>query len=142
MKPDPALYPGAPVGTIGTGRTGADVDADVAKARALEPLAKEISDYVRAKLPPDTDFGVFIVRKPNGTPGDTGDVLALTSDRERMARQVAGWVLQTIKPARGTKSITVDADGRVSVGVGVAEPHELLANVDVMPRKRAGKRRR
>lgn len=125
MKPDPAFYP-APAGA---GRTGDD-DEDIVKARALHPLAREIADYVGAKLPPGTDYGVFLVRKPNGTPGDTGEVLALTSDRMRLVHPVASWVLQTLKPRRNTKSMTVDHDGAVTIDA--PDDAETLATLDVV----------
>jgi hypothetical protein len=65
---------------------------------AISPHMQEIADTVRAKLPPGTDFGVLVVA-PASVPGAEGRVLAITTDRTRMATYAAQWVL-TVLPRK------------------------------------------
>jgi hypothetical protein len=65
-------------------------------ALALVPVMKEIADFVREKLPTGTDFGVLIL-VPSTVPGEEGRVLAITSDRRRVAVGAAQWVLTALE---------------------------------------------
>lgn len=69
-----------------------DTDVESRFALAISPLMREIGDYVKSKLPPGTDFGVMVVVP--GTP--EGRVIALTTDRERVAFAVGQWVITAI----------------------------------------------
>lgn len=70
---------------------------------ALIPLCKSIADFAGRQLPEGTDYGVMILVKP--LPGQQlGRVIALTTDRERVAPNVAQWaagVLRDMMDARG-----------------------------------------
>lgn len=65
---------------------------------AVAPLLQEIADYVRGKLPAGTDFGVLVVAPPVEG-GKEGRVLAITTDRTRMAHYAAQWVV-TVLPRK------------------------------------------
>lgn len=68
-------------------------------ALALVPLGQEIADYVRAKLPPDLPWGVFLFAKP--LPGQrAGRVIAITSNRDVVAPLVAQWTLSVLPGKR------------------------------------------
>jgi hypothetical protein len=64
---------------------------------ALVPLAKEIADFVRGKIPAGADFGVLLFAKPPEGQHE-GRVIAVTSDRDRVAHHAAQWVLSVINP--------------------------------------------
>lgn len=65
---------------------------------AIAPIMKEIADMVKAKLPAGTDFGVLVFA-PSREPNEEGRVLAVTTDRERMATYAAQWAL-TVLPSK------------------------------------------
>jgi hypothetical protein len=73
-------------------------EAEEGFALALTPIAKEIADFVRSKLPEGTDFGVLVL-VPNRDPKAEGRVIAVTSDRRRVATAAAQWVL-TVLPRK------------------------------------------
>lgn len=66
----------------------AEYDADTRFALAAAPLAQKVADAVRAMLPPDTHFGVFILTPPLE---GQGRVIAVTTDRNVVGPQVAQW---------------------------------------------------
>lgn len=66
-------------------------------ALALVPLAKEIADFVRGKIPEGADFGVLLFAKPPDGQQE-GRVIAVTSDRDRVAVYAAQWVLSVLNP--------------------------------------------
>jgi hypothetical protein len=72
-------------------------EEDERAALALVPLAKEIADFVRGKIPPDADFGVLLFAKPPAGQQE-GRVIVVTSDRDRVACHAAQWVLSVINP--------------------------------------------
>jgi hypothetical protein len=57
---------------------------------ALIPLAKEIADYCRSRLPAGQHFGVII---PVRVAEKEVRIIALTSDREQIASYAARWAL-------------------------------------------------
>jgi hypothetical protein len=59
---------------------------------ALIPLAKEIAAFIKGKIPEGADYGVFMFAKPVERGGE-GRIIALTSDRDRVAPLVAQWTL-------------------------------------------------
>lgn len=61
-------------------------------ALAMIPLAKEIADFVRSRLPAGQDFGVLIPVKDPHRPGEV-NIIALTSDRDIIAPFAAQWAL-------------------------------------------------
>lgn len=69
-----------------------EADSEQGYALALVPLAKEIMDYVRAKVPEGTEYAVLLV--PSGV-DESGlrRTVAMSTDRERMAFYAAQWVL-------------------------------------------------
>lgn len=80
-----------------------DDDADDAErnfALALLPLAKEVADDVRARLPAGTHFGVFVLA-PAVEPGGEGRVIAITSDRDVVLPAVAQWALTQLRIMSG-----------------------------------------
>lgn len=70
-------------------------------ALALIPFAKEIADFVREKLPPDTHFGVLVL-VPNSDPKLESRIIALTSDRHVVAHAAGQWVLNILSDKSGT----------------------------------------
>lgn len=64
---------------------------------ALVPLAKEIADFVRDRIPAGTDFGVLLFAKPPEGQIE-GRVIAVTSDRDRVAPYAAQWALSVLNP--------------------------------------------
>lgn len=76
-------------------------------ALRMLPFAKDIADYVKSKIPPDTDFGVLIFAKP--LPGKKeGRVIAITSDRQRVAFYAAQWALSVKAPDDPSAKINVN----------------------------------
>lgn len=71
-----------------------EYDADSRFALGMAPLAQKVADTVRAMLPPDTHFGVFILTPPHK---GEGRVIAITSDRNVVGPQVAQWFLTTLQ---------------------------------------------
>lgn len=70
-----------------------ELNDDARAALQLLPWAKEIADLVKSKIPAGLDWGVFVI-----VPGKPeGRVVALTSDRDRVAPQVAEWVLDVLQ---------------------------------------------
>lgn len=67
-----------------------EYDTDARFALGMAPLAQEIANRVREMLPEGTHFGVFILTPPHE---GEGRVIAITSDREVMAPQIAQWFL-------------------------------------------------
>lgn len=61
-------------------------------ALAIVPIAKEIADFVRARIPEGADFGVLLFANPVERGGE-GRIVAVTSDRERVAFYAAQWAL-------------------------------------------------
>jgi hypothetical protein len=57
---------------------------------ALIPLAKEIADFCRSRLPEGQHFGVII---PVRVADKEVRIIALTSDREQIAPYAARWAL-------------------------------------------------
>lgn len=71
-------------------------EAEQRHAMAMIPFVREVMDYCKAKFPPSTDFGVMLLVKP--VPGqEYGRVIAMTTDRERVAPPVAQWALQVMR---------------------------------------------
>lgn len=75
-----------------------DADADAKFALAMVPIGKEVMDRVRGMLPDGTHFGVFILTPPHK---GEGRVIALTTDRDVMAPQVAQWVIEILQRKAG-----------------------------------------
>lgn len=66
---------------------------------ALIPLAKDIADFCRSRLPDGQHFGVLI---PVRVSPDEVRVIAVTSDREQVAPYAAQWALDVFKrPTEG-----------------------------------------
>jgi hypothetical protein len=61
---------------------------------ALVPLAKEIADFCRSRLPEGQHFGVII---PVRVAEKEVRIIALTSDREQVAPYAAQWALDVFK---------------------------------------------
>lgn len=72
-------------------------EEDERAALALVPLAKEIADFVRDRIPAGADFGVLLFAKPPAGQAE-GRVIAVTSDRDRVAPYAAQWALSVINP--------------------------------------------
>ena len=72
-------------------------DDEERAAMALVPLAKEIADFVRRKIPDGADFGVLLFAKPPKGQIE-GRVIAVTSDRDRVAPYAAQWALSVLNP--------------------------------------------
>jgi hypothetical protein len=71
----------------------APLDDDARAALAFVPHAKEIADMVRSKIPPGIHWGILIL-----VPGHPeGRVVALTSDRRKVAVGAAQWVLDVLR---------------------------------------------
>lgn len=68
------------------------LDDEEMAALALIPFAKEVADMIRARVPQGTDFGVFFFA--DGEP--EGRVVAITSDRDRVAVYVGQWLLNIL----------------------------------------------
>lgn len=75
-----------------------DPAAEEGYGLAIAPLMQEIADFVKSKLPAGTDFGVLIYA-PSSDPKAEGRVIAVTSDRDRMAFYAAQWIL-TVLPGK------------------------------------------
>lgn len=73
--------------------SGPPIDDESRAALALIPFAKEIADFVRAKVPEGTQWGVLLL--VDGKP--EGRVIALTSDRGKVAVAAAQWVLDVLR---------------------------------------------
>jgi hypothetical protein len=71
-------------------------------ALAIAPLMREIADAVKAKLPEGTDFGVLIFA-PASDPRAEGRVLAITTDRTRVAQYAVQWAATVIPTKRGNR---------------------------------------
>ena len=69
-----------------------DPEIEQAFALALAPKMKEIADYIKTQLPPTTDFA-FLIGIPAPEVGAMGRVLAISTNRERMAFLAAQWAL-------------------------------------------------
>lgn len=70
------------------------MNADARAALALTPVAKELMDHIRERLPEGTDFGLMIL-----VPGNAeGRVVAITTDRDVLAFAVAQWVISVLTP--------------------------------------------
>jgi hypothetical protein len=65
---------------------------DEGYALALVPIAKEITDFIRSRLPEGQHFGVLI---PVRDPAKRGEatIIALSSDRDVIAPVAAQWAL-------------------------------------------------
>lgn len=72
-----------------------DPKAEEAFGLAIAPIMREIAELVKAKLPAGTDFGVLVLA-PSAVPGAEGRVLAITTDRARVATGAAQWVLTVL----------------------------------------------
>lgn len=73
--------------------TPPDLNDESRAALQLMPFTKDIFDLVKAKLPPGTDFGVMVL-----VPGKPeGNVIAITTDRRRVAFAVGQWVASVLK---------------------------------------------
>lgn len=75
--------------------TNWNADSEEAFALAVAPILKEMANSVRDRLPSGTDFGVLVFAPADDRKGD-GRVLAITTDRQRMARYAARWVLTVL----------------------------------------------
>lgn len=75
-----------------------EVDAEAKFALAMVPLGKEVMDRVRDMLPEGTHFGVFILTPPHQ---GEGRVIALTTDRDVIAPNVAQWVVEILQRKAG-----------------------------------------
>lgn len=78
-----------------------DPEAEQRYMLALVPLMRECNEFVKSKLPAGIDFGLLVV-VPEVVAGEEGRVLALTTDRERMAWAAAQWVV-TVLPRGSTR---------------------------------------
>jgi hypothetical protein len=78
----------------GSGRT-AERNADEAFALAMVPVGKDIADYVAGKLPEGVEYSVFL-KIPSAD-----RVVVVSSDRSRMVRAVAHWVMDTLEAMGG-----------------------------------------
>ena len=93
-----ALKAGIPVNRRERAENGTDdminpLNDDAKAALALVPHAKEIADFVRAKIPDGLHWGVLIL-----VPGKPeGRVVAVTSDRQQVAIGAAQWVLDVLR---------------------------------------------
>lgn len=76
-----------------------DPELEEAFVLALAPLMKEIADYIKSRLPATTDFALLI-GVPSPETSALGRVLAISTDRQRMAFLAAQWSL-TIHDAEG-----------------------------------------
>jgi hypothetical protein len=65
-------------------------EEDENAALAMIPIAKEIMDFCRRLLPADQDFGVFI---PVRISAGEVRIIAMTTNRDRMAPYAARWAL-------------------------------------------------
>ena len=72
-----------------------DPAAEEGYALAIAPLLNEIAEYVKTKLPPGTDFGVLVFA-PSSDPKAEGRIMAVTTNRDRMAVYAAKWVLTVL----------------------------------------------
>lgn len=69
-------------------------DEDARFTLAILPMVDKVFGTVKAMLPPDTHFGVFILTPPHE---GEGRVIAATTDRNVVGPQVAQWFLSTCK---------------------------------------------
>lgn len=67
-------------------------EAEIGYMLALQPIAKEIMDLVKAKLPPGQHFGLIIPIQSK-IPGVESRVLAISTDRAVIAPAAAQWAL-------------------------------------------------
>lgn len=68
-------------------------DDEIAAVLQFVPHARELMDLLRAKLPEGVHFGLVIL-----VPGNPeGRVLALTTDRRRMARAAGEWIVSVLR---------------------------------------------
>jgi hypothetical protein len=75
-------------------------DEDARFTLGVLPLVNEVFAKVKAMLPPDTHFGVFILTPPHE---GEGRVIAATTDRKIVGPQVAQWYLSTHAAAASTQ---------------------------------------
>lgn len=61
-------------------------------AVAMIPYAKKLAEYARANLPEGVHWMVAVL------PPGVGGVIAISSDRDVMAPNVASWVMETLRP--------------------------------------------
>lgn len=71
-------------------------DAEEGYAMALVPLAKDVMDYVRLKMPEGVEFAVLLV-PPGRDDEGLNRVVAMSTNRERMAFYAAQWALDVHK---------------------------------------------
>jgi hypothetical protein len=62
----------------------------------LLPKLKEMMDYVTDQLPPGMDFGIILLAPNKHNPNAEGRVVAMTTNRDRVAVGVAQWVLNVL----------------------------------------------
>lgn len=106
--------------SVGAGRTSHE-HRDEESALQLLPAAREIRDFVEARIPPGTGWGVFLLPGEDDKDG-LRRVLALTSNRDVMARAVGTWLMDVLGPGTYRKEIVVEPDGRRgSMRVPIAE---------------------
>lgn len=96
--------------SVGAGRTSHE-HRDEESALQLLPAAREIRDFVEARIPPGTGWGVFLLPGEDDKDG-LRRVLALTSNRDVMARAVGTWLMDVLGPGTYRKEIVVEPDGR------------------------------
>jgi hypothetical protein len=89
-----------------------DPEVEQAFVLALAPLMKEMADYIKARLPATTDFALLI-GVPSPETGAMGRVLAISTDRQRMALLAAQWSL-TIHETRAADVERTPAPGPVN----------------------------
>lgn len=74
------------------------------EAKALlqnERQLRALGNKVKALLPPDTDFGLFLIVPVPGDPESDGQVLSITTDDDLLLAPVARWVNGQIAAGRG-----------------------------------------
>lgn len=77
---------------MGEARFFPDYDSE-AEIRALLPIAKDVFEGLREKLPQGQQFGLLLL-----LPGEPmGRVVALTTDRRKLALGAAQWVLEVLR---------------------------------------------
>ncbi len=72
---------------------------------AMTPFAREIAAFVRSRIPEGADWGVLLFAKRLAGE-DEGQVIALSSNRDRVAFYAAQWALSVMK--NPTKESAVD----------------------------------
>lgn len=72
-----------------------DLTDEGRRALAFLPKAKELMAMIKKELPEGTHFGLMILEEGTGENGEDR-LLALSTDRKKVALQVARWVLDAL----------------------------------------------